>query len=242
MTIAFYKVNNSLNYERHEFDTNRPDTIIEKLQQLPEDEVKLYDGDKYSWQSKEPTLADFENDYNDEELDGGWWCIIINDTKKKEKKQALEEMVSKHAYDEIVAKVKEQVGEESFNYIFPGIKKALEEGSGKVREEILSGWLNCDSVRVCSYCGKIMSEGWYLECNGYACSDECAAESEGITMEQFKKWRIYKDDIVSYLEDEAKCLEDKTKCRKIEDLTKEECDEIIDEVSDDLDHYYTEWY
>lgn len=235
MTIAFYKVDNSLNYERHEFDTNRPETIIEKLQQLPEDEVKLYDGDKYSWQSKEPTLADFETDYNDEELDGGWWCIIINNTKQKEKKQTLEEMVSKHAYDEIVAKVKVQVGEESLDYIFPGIKKALEEGSGAVREKILSNWLDCDSMRVCTQCGKIMEEGWYLDRAGYACSDECAAKSEGITMEEFEKWRIYKDDIVSYLEDEGKG-------RKIEDLTKEECDEIIDEIADDLDYYYTSWY
>ena len=150
-------------------------------------------------------------------------------------KQKLETMISAHAYDEIVAKVKEQVGEESFDYIFPAVKKALEEGSGNVREEILIGWLECDSVKVCSYCGKIMQKGWFLDFNGYACSDECAAESEGITMEQFEKWRIYKDDIVSYLEDEGEG-------RKIEDLTKEECDEIISEIAEDLDYYYTEWY
>lgn len=235
MTIAFYKVDNSLNYERHEFDTNRPETIIEKLQLLPDDEVKFYDSKEYSWSTRTPSLADFEEDFNDEELDCGWWCIIINDKPTEEKKKTLESMLSAHAYNEIVEKLKEQVGEESFDYIFPGIKKALEEGSGKVREEILINWLNCDSMRVCTYCGKIMEKGWYLNCNGYACSDECAAESEGITMEQFKKWRIYKDDIVSYLEDEGEG-------RKIEDLTKEECDEIIDEVSDDLDYYYTEWY
>lgn len=235
MTIAFYKVDNSLNYERHEFDQfcDQPQEVLDMLQRLPEDEVKFYDAGKYSWQSETPSLADFENDYNDEELDGGWWCIVIQEPK--EQKETLESMISAHAYDEIVAKVKEQVGEESFDYIFPAVKKALEEGSGKVREEILINWLNVDSMRVCTYCGKIMEEGWYLNCNGYACSDECAAESEGITMEQFEKWRIYKDDIVAYLEDEGEG-------RKIEDLTKEECDEIIDEVADDLDYYYTEWY
>ena len=235
MTIAFYKVDNSLNYERHEFDQfcDQPQEVLDMLQRLPDEEVKFYNTDQYSWQSKEPSLADFEEDYNDEELDGGWWCIVIQEPK--EQKETLESMISAHAYDEIVAKVKEQVGEESFDYIFPAVKKALEEGSGKVREEILINWLNVDSMRVCTYCGKIMEEGWYLNCNGYACSDECAAESEGITMEQFKKWRIYKDDIVSYLEDEGEG-------RKIEDLTKEECDEIIDELSDDLDYYYTEWY
>lgn len=235
MIIAFYKVDNSLNYERHEFDQfcDQPQEVLDMLQRLPEDEVKFYDADQYSWQSKEPSLADFEEDYNDEELDGGWWCIVIQEPK--EQKETLESMVSKHAYDEIVSKVKKQVGEDCFGYIFPGIKKALEEGSGKVREEILIDWLNVDSMRVCSCCGKIMENGWYLNCHGYACSDECAAESEGITMEEFEKWRIYKDDIVSYLEDEGEG-------RKIEDLTKEECDEIIDRISDDLDYYYTEWY
>ena len=152
-----------------------------------------------------------------------------------EEKKTLESMISEHAYDEITKKVKEMIGEESFEFVFPGIKKALEEGSGKVREEILINWLNVDSMRVCTYCGKIMEEGWYLNCNGYACSDKCAAQSEGITMEQFEKWRIYKDDIVEYLKEEDEG-------RKIEDLTKEECDKIIDEYCQDCDYYYTEWY
>jgi hypothetical protein len=235
MTIAFYKVNNSLNYGRHEFDQfcDQPQEVLDMLQRLPEDEVKFYDADKYSWQSKTPSLADFENDYNDEELDGGWWCIVIQEPK--EQKETLESMVSKHAYEEIVSKVKEQVGEESFSYIFPGIKKALEEGSGKVREEILRNWLDCDSMRVCTQCGEIMQKGWYLECNGYACSDECAAESEGITMEEFEKYRIYKDDILQYLEDEGKG-------QKIEDLTQDEIEEIIDAVNEDAQYCYTEWY
>lgn len=235
MTIAFYKVNNSLNYERHEFDhfCDQPQEVLEMLQRLPEDEVKFYDADKYSWQSEAPSLADFENNYNDEELDGGWWCIVIQEPK--EQKETLESMVSEHAYEEIVSKVKEQVGEESFNYIFPAVKKALEEGSGKVREKILIHWLDCDSVRVCTYCGKIMQKGWYLECNGYACSDECAAESEGITMEEFKKYRIYKDDILQHLEDEGKG-------RKIEDLTQDEIEEIIDAVNEYAQYCYTEWY
>lgn len=152
-----------------------------------------------------------------------------------EEKKTLESMISEHAYDEITKKVKEMIGEEAFKYVFPGIKKALEKGSGKVREEILINWLNVYSMRVCTQCGAIMQEGWYLECNGYACSDECAAKSEGLTMEEFKKYRIYKDDILQHLEDEGEG-------RKIEDLTKEECDEIIDEVADGLDYYYTEWY
>ena len=69
MTIAFYKVDNSLNYGRHEFDNDTPEAIMEKLNKLPDDEVKVYDAGHYGWSSKELTLADFEQTYNDEELD-----------------------------------------------------------------------------------------------------------------------------------------------------------------------------
>ena len=150
--------------------------------------------------------------------------------------QTLESMVSQHCYDEIVEKLKKQVGEEAFEYIFPGVKKALEEGSGNVREEILINWLDCDSCRICSNCGAIMEEGWYLDCQGYACSDECAMTIMQVpTKELFERYRIYKEDVDQYLEDEGEG-------RKEEDLTQEEIDEIIDIVSDDMQACYTEWY
>lgn len=145
------------------------------------------------------------------------------------------EMISESAYDEIEKKVKENVGEKAAEYILPAVIKALEEGPGEVRQEILLEWLNVDSMRVCTQCGEIMEEGWYLCDAGYACSDKCAAESENITMAQFEKWRIYKDDIIDYLKREGKG-------RKIEDLSKKECHKIIDEVAGDCDYYYTEWY
>lgn len=235
MTIVFYKVDNSLNYDRNEFDqfSDNPKEVLEMLKQLPDEEVKFYDANKYSWQSKVPTLADFEQDYNDEELDGGLWCIIL--PIEIEEKQTLESMISKHAYEEIEKKVSDLFGEKTATFLFPAIKKALEEGDRDVRENILINWLDVDSMRVCTQCGAIMEEGWYLNNAGYACSDECAAKSEGITMEQFAKWKIYKDDIVSHLEEEGKG-------RKIDDLTKEECEEIINEIAGDLEYYYTEWY
>ena len=147
----------------------------------------------------------------------------------------LESMVSQHCYDEIVAKLKEQVGEEAFQYIFPAIKKAIEDGSGKVREEILIYWLDVDSCRICSNWGAIMEEGWYLDCQGYACSDECAMEIMNVPdMEHFRRYRIYKEDVDQYLEDEGKG-------RKEEDLTQEEIDQILESVLEDCDAYYTEW-
>jgi hypothetical protein len=151
-------------------------------------------------------------------------------------KKALEQMISRHAYDEIVSKIKNEVGEGTFAIIFPSIKKALEEGDGKTRSEILIDWLDCDSIRVCSYCGALMEEGWYLDSNGYACSDKCAAESEGITMEEFDRYQIYKDDLIEYLDFEGEG-------RKLEDLSKEEISDIINNsILDGVDYFYTEWY
>lgn len=144
------------------------------------------------------------------------------------------DVLSDNTQKEVYRKVKEQVGS-AISYIFPAVIKAIERGDGKVREDILINWLNVESIRICSVCGGIMDEGWYLQDHGYACSDECAAKSEGITMEEFKKWRIYKGDIIEYLKDNGDS-------RNIEELSAEECDEIIDEVADECEYCYTQWY
>lgn len=152
-----------------------------------------------------------------------------------DKKETLETMVSQRCYDEIVRKTKEQFGDKAFEYIFPAIKKALEEGDGVVRNDILIGFLDMDSCRVCSHCGAIMEEGWYLDCMGYACSDECAMEIMDVPdMEHFRRYRIYKEDVDEYLKEEGLG-------RKEEDLTQEEIEEIISIVSDGMDACYTEW-
>ena len=148
---------------------------------------------------------------------------------------SLPQTISAHAYEEISAKVKEFVGEEASAYILPGVIKALEEGNGHVREDVLNGWLDVESMRVCSHCGAIMEEGWYMECSGYACSDECAAQIVGLTMEEFAKWRIYKDDIVEYLRETKDT-------RNITELSTEECDKIIESIAPHRDYYWTEWY
>ena len=144
-------------------------------------------------------------------------------------------MISAHAYDEIVSKVKEFVGDEASKYLLPGVVKALEEGDGHVREDVLIGWLDVDSMRVCTHCGAIMEEGWYMECGGYACGDECAAQLVGLSMEEFAKWRIYKEDIVEYLRETKDA-------RNISELSAEECDKIIENIAPHRDYYWTEWY
>lgn len=175
----------------------------------------------------------FAENYFEHELEA---CIgEAHAVAKQKPKMTLEEMVSDEAFKEISDKVKHYVGEEAFPIIFPAVKKALEEGSGSCREEILSAWLDCDHVRVCSHCGAIMEEGWYLDCCGYACSDECAKEiMEVPTMELFYRYRIYKYEIDEYLEDEGLG-------RKEQDLTQEEIDEIIEIVGDDMQACYTDW-
>ena len=147
----------------------------------------------------------------------------------------LLQIISTHAYEEIVSKVKEFVGEEASKYILPGVIKALEEGDRVIREDILIGWLDVESMRVCTHCGAIMEEGWYMECGGYACSDECAAQMVDLTMEEFAKWRIYKADIVEY-------LRETNDARDIGELSAEECDKIIEHIALQCDSCWTEWY
>ena len=80
MKLAFYKVNNSKGYERHTFDNiyDQPNKIQKMLDELQYDEVKIYDISKASYSTREPSLLDFVEDYNNEELDNGWWTVIIN--------------------------------------------------------------------------------------------------------------------------------------------------------------------
>lgn len=80
MLLAFYAVYNRLDYDRHTFDSiyDKPEEILEKLKMLPEAEYRIYDLSTTSTNTKNYTLGDFVEDYNNEMLDGGWWTIAIN--------------------------------------------------------------------------------------------------------------------------------------------------------------------
>jgi hypothetical protein len=75
MTLAFYKVGNSKEYERHTFDMwcDKPQVIKEMLSELKDEELRMYNMDNMY------DVDFFQEDYNDEKLDGGWWCVVIND-------------------------------------------------------------------------------------------------------------------------------------------------------------------
>ena len=77
MILAFYKVTNHLDFDRHTFDGMTNEEIVSELKKLPSEEVRFYDLSRTDWSSPFPCLADFVEDYNDEELDGGWWCIVL---------------------------------------------------------------------------------------------------------------------------------------------------------------------
>lgn len=79
MTLAFYKVNNSQDYDRHTFDDiyDKPEEIVLMLKKLKDDEVVFYDLSTTSTSLMWKTLGDFIEDYNDEMLDGGWWTVLI---------------------------------------------------------------------------------------------------------------------------------------------------------------------
>ena len=53
--------------------------IKRKLDKLKDDELKLYSMNYGYGSGSSPNLADLIEDYNDEELDGGWWCVLIRE-------------------------------------------------------------------------------------------------------------------------------------------------------------------
>lgn len=78
--LAFYKVDNSLGYERHTFDSlyDEPSKIREMLDKLPDEECRIYDLNTNTFRSGMfLDLSDLIEDYNDEELDGGWWSVLL---------------------------------------------------------------------------------------------------------------------------------------------------------------------
>lgn len=78
--LVFYAVSNSLNYGRHEFDNISKDgkAIFSKLAKLPPDEWKFYDLDaSYDYNFYKHKIEGFVDDYNNEELDGGFWVVAF---------------------------------------------------------------------------------------------------------------------------------------------------------------------
>ena len=71
MKIVFFRVDNSKDYDRYTFDDNSEEEVLDKLSLLKEEEYRVYDMNTFE------DAFGFQEDYNDEILDGGWWCYII---------------------------------------------------------------------------------------------------------------------------------------------------------------------
>lgn len=73
--LVFYPVGNELSYGRHAFDLMTDEEAWEELQKL--EGAMVYDMTRSDRRGRMLDMCDFIEDYNDEELDGGWWSIIL---------------------------------------------------------------------------------------------------------------------------------------------------------------------
>lgn len=76
MYAVFYPVDNAQGYDRHYFDDFTDDKVVAEMLREVEG-VKVYNLESTN-RSKDVCLWDLEEDYNDEELDGGYWLKILN--------------------------------------------------------------------------------------------------------------------------------------------------------------------
>lgn len=77
--LAFYRVDSD--FDRHSFDVISDEKAYQALSKMGDEYCKIYDLSTNKGTGKELDLADFERDYNDELLDGGWWTkvLVINE-------------------------------------------------------------------------------------------------------------------------------------------------------------------
>lgn len=72
----FYPVDNNKGYDRHYFDEFTDDkNVAEMLREV--EGIRVYNLESTN-RSKDVGLFDLEEDYNDEELDGGYWLKVVN--------------------------------------------------------------------------------------------------------------------------------------------------------------------
>ena len=211
MIIAFYKVGNSLDYERHSFDAlcDEPEKVLEMLKKLPDEELKIYDANNYGYAHRiQPNLADFEDDYNDEELDGGWWSVVLKlsfDTDELDTAGLLSIMASLIRSEHITSEVllnfikgwKEKGLFDAFvpehihdiksvrakvNLAETIIKECMK--SKELRINLQMNFGQFDGAQICENCGRVMWTGYSWAGITY-CDDPCVLEGESIDKETF---------------------------------------------------------
>lgn len=85
--LVFYPVTNELGFERHTFDLMTDEEAWKELQKL--EGARVYDMTRSDRNGQMLDLGDFVEDYNDEELDGGWWSIILTLPEEQDEEREL---------------------------------------------------------------------------------------------------------------------------------------------------------
>ena len=85
--LVFYPIENELNYGRHAFDLMSDEEAWKELQKL--EGVRVYDMTRSDRNGRTLDMGDFVEDYNDEELDGGWWSVILTLPEEQEEQREL---------------------------------------------------------------------------------------------------------------------------------------------------------
>lgn len=85
MFLFFYKVDNDREFTRDFFDGMQPEKAAEILTDLNDEEggVVFYDLDNSHPNGRFRNMQDFVEDYNDEELDGGYWSLLLDISYEK---------------------------------------------------------------------------------------------------------------------------------------------------------------
>ena len=80
MTIlVFYAVDNDFDWERHTFDELSDEQAFEMMwEERGSDDLHFYDVESRDYGSRILNGDEFEMDYNDELLDGGWWVKVLH--------------------------------------------------------------------------------------------------------------------------------------------------------------------
>ena len=108
----------------------------------------------------------------------------------------------------------------------------LINGNALEKQDVLDTY-ELDHLRVCEECGKLIDEGWSLDCT-VVCSDECAAKFFDETVEEFK-YRMSDENFIKQAMEWDHCE------KRYEDLTDEERERYLDDAMNATEYYWTEW-
>lgn len=139
LVLAFYAVSNGGNFERHSFDSVTDFDACKALLSLDTSECNMYcmDADLQMLNDR----REFETDYNDESLDGGYWCKAMHLTSDEIKEafatrlrnNMMLELANEHDLDMVYVSLPHEVCTSVKGFItYEDAKKFAEKIDGEV--------------------------------------------------------------------------------------------------------------